>query len=463
MAQSKLRFAYYGDDFTGSTDALEFLSNAGVKTRLFIDAPAPPQLERFPELEAIGVAGNSRSLPPAEMTGVLNKAFSQLSQLHLKQVHYKICSTFDSSPAIGNIGTAISVGQSVFKNSDTPVLAAAPALGRYTIFGNMFARMGIGSDGRIYRLDRHPSMSKHPVTPADEADLTLHLARQTDLKIGLIDINQITEPAENIAGHYKALVKQGTQIIFIDAMYVNQLKNIGKALELISQDTGTLFTVGSSGVEMAMTEHWNANKSDTDHEVDWPVLSTERPILVGSGSCSPVTSKQIELALNAGFKSIALDVVQLLQNNTVYIIEIVQQAIDGINSGQSVLLHTSLGTNDSRNDASVKTALALGIPEARVKEHIGYHFGTTLGTIARLVAGKTNVLKRIVIAGGDTSSYAARAMGIESVVMIAPLSIGAPLCRASAPESPVDGMEVNFKGGQVGSPDYFIRATKHFS
>ena len=463
MSHSKLRFAYYGDDFTGSTDALEFLSNAGVKTRLFIDAPAPPQLERFPELEAIGVAGNSRSLAPEDMKVVLNKAFNQLSQLHLKQVHYKICSTFDSSPEIGNIGTAISVGQSVFKNTDTPVLAAAPALGRYTIFGNMFARMGIGSNGRIYRLDRHPSMSNHPVTPAHEADLTLHLEKQTDLKIGLIDINQIAESAEKIVEYYNELTKEEYQVIFIDAMYINQLKNIGNALDLISSQTETLFTVGSSGVEMAMTEYWNANKSTDIHKVKWPELTTTRPILVGSGSCSPVTSRQIETALVAGFKSIALDVTQLLQNNTVYIIEIAQQAIDSINNGQSVLLHTSLGVTDSRNESSVKTALELGIPEEKVKEHIGYHFGTTLGTIAKLVANKSKDLKRIVIAGGDTSSYAARAMGIESVEMIAPLSIGAPICRASAPESSVDGMEVNFKGGQVGSPDYFIQATKHFS
>jgi hypothetical protein len=32
---------------------------------------------------------------------------------------------------------------------------------------------------------------------------------------------------------------------------------------------------------------------------------------------------------------------------------------------------------------------------------------------------------------------------------------GVPLCRAHAPGSPADGLEVNFKGGQVGAEDYF--------
>ena len=60
-----------------------------------------------------------------------------------------------------------------------------------------------------------------------------------------------------------------------------------------------------------------------------------------------------------------------------------------------------------------------------------------------------------MIAGGDTSSYAARAMEIEAVEMIAPLVMGAPLCRAYSGNKNINGLEVNFKGGQVGSKDYF--------
>ena len=81
-------------------------------------------------------------------------------------------------------------------------------------------------------------------------------------------------------------------------------------------------------------------------------------------------------------------------------------------------------------------------------------YGTALGIIAKLVAQQT-ALTRILIAGGDTSSFAARAMGIEAVEMISPISPGAPLCNAYAPGSPVDGLEVNFKGGQVGARNYF--------
>jgi uncharacterized protein YgbK (DUF1537 family) len=44
---------------------------------------------------------------------------------------------------------------------------------------------------------------------------------------------------------------------------------------------------------------------------------------------------------------------------------------------------------------------------------------------------------------------------MEALEMLTPLTPGAPLCRAHAPGSPVDGLEIVFKGGQVGAEDYF--------
>jgi uncharacterized protein YgbK (DUF1537 family) len=67
-------------------------------------------------------------------------------------------------------------------------------------------------------------------------------------------------------------------------------------------------------------------------------------------------------------------------------------------------------------------------------------------------------ISRLVIAGGDTSGAIARHLRIASLRMVAPLVRGAPVVMASAPGSPADGLELVFKGGQVGSKDFFIRA-----
>jgi len=220
MAEDRsMLLAFYGDDFTGSTDALEFLSRAGVRTILFLDDPTPEKTERFGYLDAVGVAGMTRAMVPEEMSGILSQAFSVLDGMNPRHVHYKVCSTFDSSPEIGNVGTAIETGARIFQNEFTPVLVAAPNLGRYSAFGNLYAQMGIGSQGAIYRLDRHPSMCAHPITPALESDLRLHLSKQTSQPMGLIDLVDLAKPTSEITAKLNAEIAEGKRIVFFDAMY----------------------------------------------------------------------------------------------------------------------------------------------------------------------------------------------------------------------------------------------------
>lgn len=59
------------------------------------------------------------------------------------------------------------------------------------MFGNLFAAGGIASGAEVYRLDRHPVMNRHPVTPMGESDLVRHLALQTDRSIDLIDFRHL--------------------------------------------------------------------------------------------------------------------------------------------------------------------------------------------------------------------------------------------------------------------------------
>lgn len=452
MTKDELLLAYYGDDFTGSTDALEFLSRAGIKTVLFIEPPTQEKLSRYTGVQAIGVAGSSRAMTPEEMERELVPAFIALNALNAIHVHYKVCSTFDSSPSIGSIGKAIDIGAEIFPAQFIPLLVAAPALGRYCIFGNLFARMGIGSKGNIYRLDRHPSMRKHPITPADESDLRLHLSRQTSKTIGLIDILQISQSFEEAQSVLNA---QSSQIILIDGLYENQLETIGRLIDSCRSDGQSLFTVGSSGVEMALGKYW-ASGGGVEPAIHWPSLSRTDVILVVSGSRSPISAAQISWAVSRGFVEIGLDTATLIsnENEQVEIENCTSKAIAAIQSGKSVIVHTSFGENDPRAEAVRLILKDRQLDRTNITARV---FGEALGNIAKAVAADTGI-KRIIVAGGDTSSFAARAMGIEAVEMIATLSPGAPLCRAYAPSSPIDGLEVNFKGGQVGREEYYEMA-----
>jgi len=274
---SNILLAFYGDDVTGSTDALEFICRAGIKTILFLDPPSKEQLTHYPELQAYGVAGVTRSLSPAQMEKELLPALQKMKETGARHVHYKVCSTFDSSPEIGSIGKAIDCGAAIFQNDFVPVLGGMPALGRYCVFGNLFARMGIGSSGKIYRLDRHPSMSKHPVTPSHESDLRLHLANQTSKKIGLISVIELEKDFEN----WNERIQVDEKVILLDALHEIHLLKIGEWLEAQCNNGITLFCVGSSGIEMALGSYWNKNNTVQPLH-SWQAIEQASPLLVVS-------------------------------------------------------------------------------------------------------------------------------------------------------------------------------------
>ncbi len=444
---------FYGDDFTGSTDALEQLTLAGIRTTLFIEPPTAAQLRRFPDVQAVGVAGMTRSLAPAAMAKVLRPALKQLKALGARHIHYKVCSTFDSSPKLGSIGRVIELAAPIFPGPFVPLLVAAPALGRYTVFGTHFARFGIGSAGEVHRLDRHPSTSRHPVTPMTEADLRRHLARQTKKSLALFDILKIGLPEKEALAALKRLLALAPGVILFDALYAEHLPRIGRLLDAQASARQPLFSVGSSGVETALAAAFNSSAGHGGSPVALksrlrlkrPAGGAGGPLLVGSGSCSPVTAAQIAWALKSGFVEVAVDVPALLAQKTAgrALDRAIEDAVKALKTGRSVILHTTRHGADRAISRRLKTRTAAVL-------------GTALGRMLRAVLAQI-VPGRLCLAGGDTASHAARALGIEAVEMIGPLTPGAPLCRAHAPGSPADGVAVVFKGGQVGAENYFGR------
>lgn len=426
--QENILLAFYGDDLTGSTDALEFICRAGARAILFLEPPSLKHLSKYPGLNAYGVAGLTRSLSPQAMENELVPAFKMMKETGARHVHYKVCSTFDSSPTIGSIGKAIDCGAEIFQNEFVPVLGGMPVLGRYCVFGNLFAKMGTAGNGNIYRIDRHPSMSKHPVTPANESDLRLHLGDQTKRKFGLIDITVI----EKTIDRWSEEIKDDDEVVLLDVLNEDQLSKIGEWLDNQYKEGESLFSVGSSAIEMALGNYWN-NTGNLQKIESWSRIARVNPLLIVSGSCSPVTTAQIAFAKNNGFEEVILDAKKICEDNTI-VEGVLKDMIHLLEEKKDVIVHSG-----KKNEENLPSEV----------------LGRLLGIIAKEGVEKGNV-KRVVVSGGDSSSYAARAMGIEALEMIAPLVPGAPLCKAYSTNKAIDGIEVNLKGGQVGGEDYFL-------
>lgn len=455
MKQKNLLLAFYGDDFTGSTDALEFLTLAGVKTVLFLKMPEQKDLDKFEGIQAIGLAGKSRSMSPSEMETELVPAFKNLNSFKPAHFHYKVCSTFDSAPHVGNIGKAIEIGSEVFNQKTVLVSPAAPHLGRYCVFGNLFAKMGTFGNGEVYRIDRHPSMSKHPVTPATEGDLTVHLANQTSKTIGLVNLTVIEKGKQSVLEEVQNNTKD---ILFFDGFNKEHLQVIGIVFHHLAKNK-TVFSVGSSGIEMALGLVWKQEKIISEPEAFKP-LGEVGSILVLSGSCSPVSAKQIEYALENGFEQIALE---SKAANVQYHSEIIKNSVaivvENFKNGKSTIIHTSIGPNDTRIRETELYFKNQGLNEDAIQKQCSKIYGNIIGQITKKVVSEINI-KRIAFAGGDTSSYAASELNISALEMIAPLAPGAPLCKAISDDEYVNGLELNFKGGQVGTDNYFIKVLK---
>jgi 3-oxoisoapionate kinase len=457
-----LHLTFYGDDFTGSTDALEALTLAGLRTVLFLDCPTPEVWQQFPGLGAAGVAGFSRVMTPAQMDVTLPGVFSALralGALGAKICHYKVCSTFDSSPEIGNIGRAIEIGRRVFAPPFVPVVVGLPKLGRYCAFGNLFARSG--AESPVYRLDRHPTMRHHPVTPMTESDLRLHLARQTDVPVSLFDATQLDGPPAQVDAAFAALLEHRPPAVLFDVMHEGHLATIGRLLDRQATGDSPLFVAGSSAVEYALTAYWHeAGLLATTPAVTpaWMprVIAPVSQMVVVSGSCSPVTDRQIGHAIDQGFVEVPLQPDLLVDPERALAEQerAVRAALDAVSRGASVILHTCRGPADPRITTTGERLDAMGQQGLGAKLETGARLGRALGAILLAVLERAG-LRRATVVGGDTSSYVARQLGLLALEMIAPAAPGAPLCRAYAPGTPLDGLEIVFKGGQNGRQGFF--------
>lgn len=447
LNDNRLLLTFYGDDFTGSTDSLEALAKGGLRAALFLEPPKPEQLQgRFANLQAVGVAGISRSLTPAQMEAEVRPRLAQLKRLGAPLCHYKTCSTFDSSPQIGSIGRAIDIGAEVYESTFVPMIIGAPALKRYMVFGNLFATV----DGQTYRLDRHPTMSQHPITPMDEGDLRLHLAKQTHKSIALMDVLHLAGSQAEVDRRFQTLLQRQPDILFFDILDDTHLATAGR---LIWENKGDrpLFVVGSSGVEYALVAHWQrVNLIEAPGQFSWP--GAVEQIVVVSGSASPSTAGQISWALDNGFVGIRADAKSLIDPSLAAAegAAITQQALMALGQGRSVVVYAARGSNDPAIKAAAYRLKELGLDPAGA----GRWLGEQLGAILRTLVERTG-LRRVCVAGGDTSSYAARQLGIYALEVLTPTAPGSPLCRASAHQARFDGLEIVLKGGQVGPPSYF--------
>ena len=412
------------DDFTGATDVASMLVRAGMRTVQTIGVPQgdiPPEVAGA---DAVVVALKSRTTPAADAVADSLAALRWLQAAGARQFYFKVCSTFDSTPA-GNIGPVAEALMAALGTTQTLVCPAFPENGRTVFRGHLFVGDELLSDS---------GMRHHPLTPMSDSNLVRWMQQQCQRRVGLLRHDVVARGAAAIAERLASLQADGVAHVVGDAVD-------NDALRQLAAGAGHLpLWVAGSGLALGLPQvladrGWVTLDA---HAADLDALTG--PAAVLAGSCSTATQGQVARWIAAGRPALRIDPLALARGEPV-----ATDALAWARAQDSAPL--LYATADAATLAS--TQAALGVAEAgALVEH-------ALAHIARgLVDAGT---RRLVVAGGETSGAVVQALDVHT------LRIGAAICPGVPWTQAVRGtgrapLQLALKSGNFGGPEFFTEA-----
>jgi 3-dehydrotetronate 4-kinase len=409
------------DDFTGATDLASNLVQSGMRVVQTVGVPlADAALPHG--ADAVVIALKSRTIAKEQAIVQSLAALAWLQQQGAKQIYFKYCSTFDSTPE-GNIGPVTDALMDALGTTMTIATPASPENGRTVYQGNLF----------VGNLPLHESgMKDHPLTPMRDSDLQRVLQAQTQRKVGLLPWSVVSQGVAAIRLQLDELQTQGVGMVIVDALRREDLMAIGSAVSHLP-----LLTAGS-GVAVGLAQNFGI--SSCDQAAQLPPAQGRQVII--SGSCSQATNAQVAHFLARGGAGFAVDPLALAQGPRV-----VQEALAWVtaqHADQPILIYATAAP------AAVKQVQAqLGVA------HAGALVEHALASIAQglLALG----LGRLIVAGGETSGACVQALQIKQLQIGAAIAPGVPWCYAHSPLAQ-QGFRLTLKSGNFGAVDFFTQA-----
>jgi uncharacterized protein YgbK (DUF1537 family) len=409
------------DDFTGATDLASMLVRHGMRTEQVIGLPEGA----LPEADAIVIALKSRTAPVEEAVANSLAAGEALLAAGARQLFWKYCSTFDSTPA-GNIGP---VADALLKRLGAGFALACPAFpanARSVFQGHLF----VGA-----HLLNESGMEQHPLTPMTDANLVRVLGRQTEGSVGLVPFAVVEQGAAAIRDAMTRLAEGGRRYAIIDAVSEAHLLAIGAAAA-----SHPLIT-GGSGIAMGLPENFRRAGLLPARENAAALPAPRGFCAVVAGSCSRATLGQI------GFARDHAPVLELDALATPDAAALAAQALawadDKLSESRPVVI---AGSAAPERVAALQAQLGREAAGALVEEAMAR---IAEGLVARGVG-------RLVVAGGETSGAVVARLNVRRLRIGAEIDPGVPWTFA-APQ----GLHLALKSGNFGARDFFLKAFAH--
>jgi uncharacterized protein YgbK (DUF1537 family) len=406
------------DDFTGATDLANTLVKGGMTAVQVIGVPTAP----LPEADAVIIALKSRTAPVAEAVRDSLAACEALLAASARQIFFKYCSTFDSTPA-GNIGP---VADALVRRLDCGFALANPAFptnGRTVFQGHLF----VGT-----QLLNESGMENHPLTPMTDANLVRVLSRQTDGTVKLIPFQVVEQGATVLRHTMTGLKESGWRYAIIDAVTDQHLLAIGEAAAEHALITG------GSGVAMGLPANFRRQGKLPERGAAAAALPAMRGhAAVIAGSCSRATLGQI------GYARDHAHTLELSPLTTPDPAALAAQALDWAKDklGDHPVVIAASGTPEQVQALQAK--LGREAAGALVEQALA---GIAEGLVARGVG-------RLVVAGGETSGAVVSRLGVRALRIGPEIDPVVPWTFAEPA-----GLHLALKSGNFGARDFFLKA-----
>ena len=406
------------DDFTGATDLAAMLVRHGMTAVQTIGIPEGPA----PDADAVVVALKTRTAPPAQAVAESRAALLWLRAAGARQIFFKYCSTFDSTEA-GNIGP---VADALLRDLGAGFALACPAFpanARSVFQGHLFVGSALLSES---------GMEHHPLTPMTDPNLVRVLSRQTDGTVGLVPYATVALGAEAIRRAMTALAEQGRRYAIVDAVDDAQLHAIGHAA------AAHPLVTGGSGVAMGLAENFRAALLLPRRDDPAALPDLPGPAAILAGSCSRATLGQVAFAREQ-IPSFALDPLRM--------------------PDAAALAEAALGWAAAQAPGPVLIAASAPPDQvAVVQQRLGREAAGALleDAMARIApALVARGVRRLIVAGGETSGAVVRALGVRSLRIGPEIDPGVPWTHA---EGAGPALRLALKSGNFGARDFFLKA-----
>jgi len=414
------------DDLTGATDLALTLTRGGMRMVQVMGVPAPGTT--YEDVDAVVVALKSRTNPAEEAVAWSLASLDVLLAAGARQIIFKYCSTFDSTPA-GNIGP---VADALMDGLGAELAVVCPAFptNKRTIFrGHLFVGDQLLSDS---------PMKDHPLTPMRNSNLVAVMAEQSRYSVGLVAYEDVDRGAEAIDNAFARVTAAGARFAVVDAINDAHLHAIGKAI------AGHKLITGGSGIALGLPDNFVSAGLMKKADATRPMAAQPGRAAILSGSCSQATRGQVAHAIEAGLPARQVDALALA-NGQVSAAELIEFAVSQP-ADTPVLIYSSAAP-----DVIAEVQGTLG------RDAAGDLVEKTMADVARglVEAGFT----KLIVAGGETSGAVVGGLGVDAIEIGPEIDPGVPWTRSLDDRQLV----LALKSGNFGAEDFFTKAWDRLS